>query len=41
MAANEEKDFVLFVPINSDYPYIKINSRNDEDENIYSDYHQL
>ena len=41
MAANEEKDFVLFMPIDSDGPYIKTHSRNDEDENIHSDYHQL
>ena len=41
MAANEEKDFILFVPIENKTPYIKTNSRNDGDENVYSDYHQL
>lgn len=39
--ANEEKDFVLFVPMDTKGPYIITKSRNDADETIYSEYHQL
>ena len=41
LTANEKKDFLLFVPIVGKTPFIKVLSRNDQDENIYSDYHQL
>lgn len=36
----EQKDFLMFVPIENKLPLIKTNSRKDEN-NIYNEYHQL
>lgn len=40
LAPLEQKDFVLFVPIDCKTPLINTNSRSDEND-VYSDYHQL
>lgn len=41
LAPNQQKDLILFVPIEKETPFINIQTRPEEEEDTHSGYHQL